>query len=224
MKSSSRFLAVLTALFFSITAWSQSVTLSGNVKNVSNQQVVPAVSVSVKGTSQGTFTDEYGNFKLTVSQLPVTLVFTSVGFESREVTVDNAGSPIQLEFTPSTTLGQEVVVSASRVPERILESPVSIERMGAASIRNAAVPNYYEALVNLKGVDLTTSGLLFRTLSTRGFNGSGNLRFNQLVDGMDNQAPGLNFAVGNVAGVTELDVDNIECNKVLLPHYTVQEV
>jgi outer membrane receptor protein involved in Fe transport len=210
MKSSSRFLAVLTALFFSITAWSQSVTLSGNVKNVSNQQVVPAVSVSVKGTSQGTFTDEYGNFKLTVSQLPVTLVFTSVGFESREVTVDNAGSPIQLEFTPSTTLGQEVVVSASRVPERILESPVSIERMGAASIRNAAVPNYYEALVNLKGVDLTTSGLLFRTLSTRGFNGSGNLRFNQLVDGMDNQAPGLNFAVGNVTGVTELDVDNIE--------------
>ena len=211
MKSSVRFLTVfLTASFLSLTSWSQTVALSGNVKNMGNQQVVPAVSVAVKGTGQGTFTDEYGNFKLAVSKLPVILVFSSIGFETKEVSIDNATSPIQVEFVPSSSLGQEVVVSASRVPERILESPVSIERMGTAAIRNAAVPNYYEALANLKGVDLTTSGLLFRTLSTRGFNGSGNLRFNQLVDGMDNQAPGLNFAVGNVTGVTELDVDNIE--------------
>lgn len=211
MKSIFRFLAVfITVTFLSSASWSQSVTLTGNVKNISNQQVVPAVSISVKETSQGTFTDEYGNFKLTVSKLPVTLVFSSIGFETKEITVDNATSAIQIEFVPSSSLGQEVVVSASRVPERILESPVSIERMGTASIRNAAVPNYYEGLANLKGVDLSTSGLLFRTVSTRGFNGSGNLRFNQLVDGMDNQAPGLNFSVGNVTGVTELDVDNIE--------------
>lgn len=211
MKSSLRFLTVfLTALSLSLTSLSQSVTLSGSVKNISNQQGVPAVSVMVKESSQGTFTDEYGNFKLTVAQLPVTLVFSSIGYETKEVTVDNATSPIQIEFVPSSSLGQEVVVSASRVPERILESPVSIERMSTSTIRNAAVPNYYEGLVNLKGVDLTTSGLLFRTVSTRGFNGSGNLRFNQLVDGMDNQAPGLNFSVGNVVGVTELDVDNIE--------------
>jgi outer membrane receptor protein involved in Fe transport len=211
MKSNLRLVAVLlTASLFSFTSWSQSVTVSGNVKNASNQQGVPAVSITVKGTSQGTFTDEYGNFKLSVPTLPVTLVFTSIGFETKEVSVDNASSAISVEFVPASTLGQEVVVSASRVPERILESPVSIERVGAAAIRNAPVPNYYEALANLKGVDLSTSGLLFRTLSTRGFNGSGNLRFNQLVDGMDNQAPGLNFSVGNVAGVTELDVDNIE--------------
>lgn len=211
MKSSLRFLIVpLSALVFSLTSWSQAVSISGNVKNISSQQVVPAVSITVKGTSQGTFTDEYGNFKITVPQLPVTLVFSSIGFEAKEVNVDNASSPIQVEFVPGSSLGQEVVVSASRVPERILESPVSIERMGAASIRNGAVPNYYEGIANLKGVDLSTSGLLFRTISTRGFNGSGNLRFNQLVDGMDNQAPGLNFSVGNVTGVTELDVDNIE--------------
>lgn len=211
MKCSLRFTAaVLTAILFSFTSWSQAVALSGNVKNASNQQGVPAVSITVKGSSQGTFTDDNGNFKLTVPSLPVTLVFSSIGFETQEVSVDNASAAISVAFEPASTLGQEVVVSASRVPERILESPVSIERVGPAAIRNAAVPNYYEGLVNLKGVDLTTSGLLFRTVSTRGFNGSGNLRFNQLVDGMDNQAPGLNFSVGNVTGVTELDVDNIE--------------
>ena len=55
-----------------------------------------------------------------------------------------------------------------------------------------------------------TASLTFRTITTRGFISSGNTRLNQLIDGMDNQAPGLNFAVGNIVGLTELDVDNIE--------------
>ena len=62
----------------------------------------------------------------------------------------------------------------------------------------------------LKGVDVVTSSLTFSTPSTRGFNGSGNLRVNQIVDGMDNQAPGLNFSVGSVIGLTELDVESVE--------------
>jgi outer membrane receptor protein involved in Fe transport len=65
-------------------------------------------------------------------------------------------------------------------------------------------------LQNLKGVDLMASSLTFKTPTTRGFNGSGNARFTQLIDGMDNQAPGLNFSVGGVIGLTELDVDNME--------------
>jgi outer membrane receptor protein involved in Fe transport len=126
------------------------------------------------------------------------------------VAVTTATETLTVDFVPASSLGAEVVISASRVPERILESPVSIERMNTQAIRVSAAPNYYDGIANLKGVDLTTSSLTFRTLSTRGFNGSGNLRFNQLVDGMDNQAPGLNFAVGNIVGMTELDVDNVE--------------
>jgi outer membrane receptor protein involved in Fe transport len=59
-------------------------------------------------------------------------------------------------------------------------------------------------------VDFTISSLTFKTPSTRGFNGSGNTRVNQIVDGMDNQAPGLNFSAGSIIGLTELDVDYIE--------------
>jgi outer membrane receptor protein involved in Fe transport len=55
-----------------------------------------------------------------------------------------------------------------------------------------------------------TASLTFRTVTTRGFLASGNNRFNQLIDGMDNQAPGLNFSVGNIVGLTEPDVDNME--------------
>jgi TonB-dependent SusC/RagA subfamily outer membrane receptor len=211
MRRSYRFVAVLmAALVFSLTTFAQSVTISGKVTNSATGEGVGSVSVTVKGTSEGTFTEPNGDFKLTVKSLPVTLVFTSVGFDQKSVTVTSGGETVNVSLVPGSSLGQEVVISATRTPQRILESPVSIERVSTANIRNAAVPDYYDLVKNFKGVDLTTSSITFKTISTRGFNGSGNLRFNQLVDGMDNQAPGLNFAVGGIVGPTELDIESVE--------------
>ncbi len=195
---------------FSIGAYAQNVTVSGNVRSSTSKESVPAVSVTVKGSSVGTYTDDKGNFKITVAKLPATLVFSSVGYENKEVNITSAAESITVDFVPSSTLGQEIVVAATRTPQRILESPVTIERMNNIFIKNAPAPNYYEALANFKGVDMHTASLTFRTITTRGFVASGNTRLNQLIDGMDNQAPGLNFSVGSVIGLTELDVDNIE--------------
>jgi outer membrane receptor protein involved in Fe transport len=189
----------------------QSTTVSGSVKNGKSKEAVSAVSVTVKGGTAGTFTDDKGNFRFTTLQAtPFTLVFSSVGYASREVSVTGNNQVVNVEIEPSFTLGDEVVVAASRVPERILESPVSIERIGPAAIRNAPSTNYYDMITNLKGVDAVVGSLTFRSVGTRGFNTHGNARLNQLVDGMDNQAPGLNFAVGSVIGLTELDVENME--------------
>ncbi len=200
----------LLANMITIAAFAQNVTINGNVRNSSSKEGSGAVSISIKGTDIGTFTDDKGNFKITVKNLPVTLLISSVGYELQEVIVSNATDKVQVEFKPTNILGQEVVVSASRVPQKILESPVSIERVSAATIRNSPVSNYYDVVTTLKGVDVTTASLTFKTPTTRGFNSSGNTRFNQLVDGMDNQAPGLNFSVGAIIGLSELDVDNIE--------------
>ncbi|MCC7380033.1 MAG: carboxypeptidase-like regulatory domain-containing protein, partial [Chitinophagaceae bacterium] len=209
-KITSYLVTFLLANILTVAAIAQSVTINGNVRNSSTKEASGAVSVIVKGQDEGTFTDDKGNFKITVKSLPVTLLITSVGYEMQEVTVTSAAKPIQVEFKPTNILGQEVVVSANRVPQKIMESPVSIERVSAANIRNSPVSNYYDVVTSLKGVDVTTSSLTFRTPTTRGFNSSGNTRFNQLVDGMDNQAPGLNFSVGAIIGLSELDVDNIE--------------
>lgn len=212
MRKSYRYLgAFIISAMLSLAAVAQTVTITGNIRNTTNKDVLPAVSVTVKGSSAGTFTDDKGNFRLVTNQQPpFTIVVTSVGFEPKEVPVTSAGQAIDIELTPASTLGVEVVVSASRVPERILESPVSIERISAANIRNTPATTYYDILRNIKGVDLTYSSLTYATPSTRGFNGSGNARLNQLVDGMDNQAPGLNFSVGSVIGLTELDVESME--------------
>lgn len=208
----SKISCVFAALFFCITAFCQStVTVTGHIKNSKNGENVSAVSVTIKGGTSSTFTDENGNFKLVTTQKPpFTIVISSVGYADKEYQVTSAGDKAELSIDPAYVLGQDIVVAASRVPERILESPVSIERVSAATIRQAPATSYYDVLANLKGVDITTSSLTFKTPSTRGFNFSGNARFNQLVDGMDNQAPGLNFSVGGVIGLTELDVDNME--------------
>ena len=200
------------ATIVTISASAQNSTIvSGSVKNAKSKELVSAVSVTVKGSSVGTFTDDKGTFRFSsIKNYPVTLVFSSVGFANKEVTVNAASSTVEVVLEPSFTLGNEVVVSASRVPERILESPVSIERVSTAAIRNTPASNYYDILTNLKGVDVVAASLTFKSVGTRGFNSSGNTRLNQLIDGMDNQAPGLNFSVGSVIGLTELDVDNME--------------
>ena len=200
------------ALFMSFTVFAQTnISISGTVQNVNSKEGIAAVSIIIKGASTGTFTNDKGVFKISANQqLPVTLMLSSVGYQSQEIIVSDADKMVMILFTPANTLGQEVVVSATKVATRILESPVSIERVNAVAIRNAPAVSYYDVVGNLKGVDVVTSSLTFKTPTTRGFAGSGNTRFTQLVDGMDNQAPGLNFSVGGVTGLTQLDVDNME--------------
>jgi outer membrane receptor protein involved in Fe transport len=210
-KIASYMIAFFLANILTISAIAQSSTISGKILNRATNESVSAVSVTIKGSQVGTFTDDKGNFKVSFSQkLPVTVLISSVGYALQEVVVNNAFETLTIQLVPSNSLGQEVVVSATKVAQKIMESPVSIERVSASNIRNSPVSSYYDILSSLKGVDFTTSSLTFKTPSTRGFNGSGSTRVNQIVDGMDNQAPGLNFSVGSVIGLTELDVDNIE--------------
>ncbi|HTD94938.1 MAG TPA: TonB-dependent receptor [Chitinophagaceae bacterium] len=211
MRKSVRFLAMgILGSLFTIAAFGQTIAISGSVRNGASKETVPAVSVIVKGTSLGTYTNSNGDFSINVAKLPVTLIFSSVGYDNLELSVSDASVKADVELKSNTMLGQEVVVAATRTPTRILESPVTVERLSSNAIRNLAAPNYYEALTNLKGVDMHTASLTFRTVTTRGFVSSGNTKLNQLIDGMDNQAPGLNFSVGSVIGPTELDVDNVE--------------
>src|SRR5690606_231398 len=129
---------------------------------------------------------------------------------SQEVEITGSQSKVDIQLAESTILGQEVVVSASRVEESILKSPVSIEKMDILAIRQTPADTYYKGIANLKGVDVTTSSINFQIVNARGFNSTGNTRFVQLTDGMDTQAPDLNFPIGNLNGPSELDVESVE--------------
>jgi len=186
-------------------------TISGTVTDAETKETLVGVNIIVKGKVIGTITDLSGKFTLNVNQAPpFTLVFSMVGYSSKEVEIAGGISNLSVELAESTILGQEVVVSASRVEESILKSPVSVEKMDIIAIRDVPQATFYDALNNMKGVEMSTQSLTFKSFNTRGFNANGNVRTVQLIDGMDNQAPGLNFSVGNIVGISELDLESVE--------------
>lgn len=194
-----------------LSAQAQSTIVSGTVIDKLTREPIPGVGITVKGTTVGTATDQNGRYTFsTTEKTPFTIVASYIGHTPQERVVAGNNSQADFELEGTAILGQEVVISASRTPERILESPVTIERMSAASIRETPAASFYDAINNMKGVEMSTQSLTFKSINTRGFNSNGNTRFNQFVDGMDNQAPGLNFSVGNIVGLSELDVDNVE--------------
>lgn len=199
----------LSLIFFSMSALAQT-TITGNITDVDGEGLI-GVNVLVQGTVLGTITDINGDFSLTVkSAPPLTLVISYVGYETQRIEVTNASTEINIQLEESTMLGQEVVVSASRVEENILQSPVSIEKMDILSVQTTTAATYYEGLANLKGVDVASSSINFQIINARGFGSTGNTRFVQLIDGMDTQAPALNFPIGNLNGPSELDVESVE--------------
>lgn len=188
-------------------AYGQEIT--GKIIDGDTKEPLPGVNILVKGKSEGNYSMPDGTFIFRVKSFPVTLTFSFIGFERVEMTFDGPKN-ISLEMKSAPTFIDEIVVSASRSEQRKLESPVTIERISSKDISNSPQVNYYDMMQGLKGVDVTVSSIGFTSVTTRGFNTSGNTNFLQMVDGMDNQAPGLNFPLGNVIGLTQLDVDNIE--------------
>ena len=206
-------LSVMVMLsFITHTVWSQTTSISGVVKDGGNNETLAGVSILVKGKVIGTISDANGEFNFSVNSAPpMTISASFIGFATQEIEITDANtSGLEIILEEQSLLGQEIIVSASRVEESILESPVSIEKMDILAIQNTASDNYYKAIANLKGVDVATSSINFQIINSRGFASTGNTRFVQLTDGMDTQAPALNFPIGNLNGPSELDVENIE--------------
>ncbi len=185
-------------------------TVNGKVVDQNNEPI-PGSNVVIVGKAIGTVTDFDGNFILQTSEVPpFRLRITSVGYSEDLAEVTSNNQTLTIVLSEVRTILDEIVLSASRTPERIFESPVSVERFGIKEIKNTSSESFYTGLQNLKGVDLNTNSLTFQSVNTRGFAAFSNERFLQLVDGMDNSAPGLNFVLGNLVGMSELEVQSVE--------------
>jgi outer membrane cobalamin receptor len=200
---------LILSLFFCGISFAQN-TITGSVTE-SNNQPIPGANIKVIGDKAATVSDADGKFTLISSKsLPFSIEVTSIGHETKKVNITSSNQNVSIKLTDSQTTLDEVVVSASRTPERVLESPVTIERMGIKEIKRTASPTFYDGLENLKEVQMNTSSLTFKSINTRGFATVANTRFMQLVDGMDNSSPLLNFVLGNMIGVSEIDIQSVE--------------
>ncbi len=206
-----QYLSTICVLCLVATGSLAQTRLSGRVTDETQKGELAGISIAVKGKVIGTITDQKGRFSLTTSTpTPFTIAVSGVGFQTQEFTISGNRSDLDVVLKEQITLGQEVVVAASRMEENVLQSPVSIEKMDIRAIQSTPAASFYDALRNLKGVEVSQQSLTFSSINTRGFTQNGNVRVVQTIDGMDNQAPGLNFAVGNIVGISELDLESVE--------------
>jgi len=197
-------------LFSSILLYAN-VQIKGVIKDSETKEPIPGVNIAVKGTVAGTVTNLKGEFDLQLKgEFPFTISVTFIGYKTQEVIVSNPDQLIEINLEPTSSLVAEVVVTASRVEESVMTSPVAIEKLNQLAIKESAVANYFDALEGMKGVQFTTLSLGFKVPNTRGFTNTTNPRFLQMVDGADTQAPGLGVSISNTVGPSDLDVESIE--------------
>ncbi len=185
-------------------------TIKGRVRDKSTGEAVFSANIIVKGTTNGITTDFEGEFKIQVPELPVTLQISFIGYEMKEVIVREANQRVDVLLNPAQIMIDEAEVVGERISERQKQAPLTVETMDAIAIKEAPSGSFYEGLGNLKGVDLTSASLGFKIINTRGFNSTSPVRSLQLIDGVDNQSPGLNFSLGNFLGSSDLDVKSVD--------------
>lgn len=194
-------------------ALAQQQKITGVVTDKNSRDPQGFANVVIKGTTTGTSTDVNGKFELMVdfgAASEVVLQVTYVGYELQEITVSKGVTYVEFRLQPVVIFTKEVVVSASRVGESIMEAPVQIQKITAKQVENAASGDFYQGIGNLQGVDVVSSSFGFKAINARGFNTTSPFRSVQFIDGIDNQAPGLNFPIGNLVGASDLDIDNVE--------------
>jgi len=200
---------LLTAMLFLNSSFAQS-TLSGTVVDDSNQPL-PGVNIIIQGTAIGTTTDFDGNFSLTTSEeIPLKVEASYIGFATQIIDVNSADASINVSLAYGAGALDEIVVSASRFAQRVFESPITIEKYSAQQIKATPAADFFNGLENVKGIQLQQGGLLLNQVVTRGFATVYNEGFVTLVDNMNNMSPLFGFAMGNLIGLNELDVQSVE--------------
>lgn len=186
-------------------------TVAGRVVDDTGEALI-GVNVTIQDTFIGTTTDSDGAFALRADfdEGPQTVVFTFVGFETETRTLEAPRQDLRVALTPTVYRSDEVIVAASRAEQRILETPVTVDRISTAQLETAPVTELLASLESLQGVDVSRSSLLFSSLSTRGFNSAKSERLIQLVDYVDYVSPTLSIYPGNIAGPPKIDVASID--------------
>lgn len=197
---------------FSATSIAQEVknTIAGTVIDNESGETIIGANVIIKGTTEGTITDIDGNFTFTTSQsYPLVIVVSSMGYINQEVKVVENNQKIKVKLSTNDVMLEAVEVVDTRITEKQKESPLTVESMDVTAIKEAPSGDFYESLGTMKGVDMTSASIGFKVINTRGFNSTSPVRSLQVIDGVDNQSPGLNFSLGNFLGSSELDVKRV---------------
>lgn len=206
-----RLIVAFLLIFLCKAIFAQNVKVTGSVRDKKTREPLIGATVIEKGTNNAVSTDLDGRFSISLDLSNTKIVLVSfIGYKPVEISVNESKTNIDVFIEENVIQSKEALVQSSRITEKQKEAPLTVESMDLIAIKQTSASNFYEGLGQLKGVDLTSASIGFKVINTRGFNSTSPVRSLQLIDGVDNQSPGLNFSLGNFLGASELDVQKVD--------------
>ena len=205
-----RVLTLLLLMFSAMTVHAQS-TISGSVMDAETQELIPGVNIIVLGSNTGTTTDFDGNFLLNTSASPpFTLEISSIGFASQQIEVVSADQRIDVMLVPGQNL-DEIVVSASRRSEKVLDAPASITILSSEELtNNANVNDPIRNLINVPGIQFQQQSANSINFEMRAGSGVFGTSVFPILDYRFLQSPASGSFFNAQSGLSNLDLDRVE--------------
>lgn len=208
-----KLLTFIATITISMVAMAQDVTVSGVVTD-GNGNAIPGALVIEKGTTNAVKTKTDGSYSIIVpaKRIPASIMVRSVGSGSTETTVD--GSETTMTYSPSIGSNSkqlnEVVVSASKKSEKILNAPASVSVLSEARIQQNTALSVIDNVRKIAAVDAMPTGLVSNNVAVRGFNNifSGATLF--LVDNRIASVPSLRVNAFQLTPTSNTDIRSME--------------
>jgi iron complex outermembrane receptor protein len=208
-----KLLTFIATITISMVAMAQDVTVSGVVTD-GNGNAISGALVIEKGTTNAVKTKSDGSYSIIVpaKRIPASIMVRSVGSGSTETTVD--GSETAMTYSPSIGSNSkqlnEVVVSASKKSEKILNAPASVSVLSEARIQQNTALSVIDNVRKIAAVDAMPTGLVSNNVVVRGFNNifSGATLF--LVDNRMASVPSLRVNAFQLTPTSNTDIRSME--------------
>lgn len=214
-----QFITVLLLCLGIVVVQAQEGTLAGTVTDSDGTPLVGA-NIILQGSTQGTVTDIDGKYTLQLAVGQQQLTASYIGFTSMDFAVSitaNQTTTFDLSLSEGNAL-DEVVVSGSKKPEKLTESPATIETIFSREIEEYA-GNPAELIARQKGVDYFRAGIAAPAFNIRGFNSNFNAKNLQVTDGRFSTLIATGLPLGPLNTTIKEDIERVEL--ILGPNATL---
>ncbi|MDP6921886.1 MAG: TonB-dependent receptor [Lutibacter sp.] len=185
--------------------------ISGTVTDQTSGEPIAGANVLIKGTNSGTSTDFDGTFELsTNTERPFSLEISFTGYQSEAVSVSSSNATVNVSLKAGTSL-DEVVISASRRPEKVQNAPASVSILTAKNIENSAVAiDPIRHLVNVPGVHVQQQSANTLNIEMRAGSGVFGTSTFPILDYRYMVTPSAGVFLSHQTGMSNIDIDKIE--------------
>jgi iron complex outermembrane receptor protein len=203
-------------LLISMTGFSQEKTISGKVTDSKDGSAMPGVSISAKGSTNATQTKADGTFRITVSSSTTTLVFTSVGYGTQEISIDGRSSIDVSLVVTNATLGEVVVTGYGTARKKDLTG--SITQISAKDFQKGPQTSPLQLIQGkVPGVQISTgngmpgAGIYIRIRQGASLNASNDPLI--VVDGVPLETGGISGVANPLALLNPNDIESMNILK-----------